>query len=150
MADSDSKPIGVVGASARRAALERFVAGRSCYIADGPATGALVVKLVRSTIVHARVLSIDTVDARKAPGVIDIVIGADLAKVRPQPSLWDLPGQNYSNLKALAVDTLLYVGHPYAAIVASSTEAADAAAALISLECRPLPFHMTIDQATAA
>ena len=146
MADVD--PV-ATGASVPRRALDRFVAGRGQYVGDIAVAGALVVKLVRSEIPHARIRSIDLTAARAVRGVVSILTGADLAAVAPQPSLWDLPGQHYSRLKALATDRLLYVGHPYAAIVATDADAAADAAQAIRIELDPLPFHLDTDAALA-
>lgn len=140
---------GAVGSSAPRRALDRFVAGKGRYLADVPLPGALTVLILRSTVPHAAILSLEVEAARRLPGVAAVLTGADLAGVRPQPSLWDLPGQNYSNLKALATDRLLYVGHPYAVIAARDADTAAAAAARVSLVSRPLPFHLTVDAAMA-
>lgn len=140
---------GAVGASTRRPALTRFVAGRGQYVADVPVEGALFVEIVRSLVPHARILEIDTAAAQRVNGVVAVVTGADLASVSAQPAIWDLPGQNHSNLKALATDRLLYVGHPYAAVVATSSDAAAEGAEAICLSLEPLSFHLTIDQAMA-
>lgn len=147
MADRD--PHAGAGPTRPSRTLERFVAGRGQYVADVPAPGALIVRLVRSKLPHARILSIDTAAARAMDGVVAVITGADLAAVAPQPSLWDLEGQNYSNLKALATDRLLYVGHAFGAIVATSADAADAAADAIVPDLEPLPFHLDVDSAGA-
>ena len=147
MADRDAQA--ATGTSSPRRTLDRFVAGRGQYVADVPAPGALVVRLVRSAVPHARILGIDTAAARAIKGVVAVITGSDLAAVAPQPSMWNLPGQNYSNLKALATDRLLYVGHPFAAVVASDADAAAEAAEVITLDLEPLPFHRTIEEAIA-
>ncbi len=140
----------IIGSPARRTTLDRFVAGRGRYLADVPLPGALVVRMVRSPVAHAEILSVDASAARAIPGVVAILTGDDLAAVAPQPSLWDLPGQCYSNLKALATDRLRWVGQPYAVIAAIDADAAEAAAEAILLDYRALPIVTTIDQASAA
>lgn len=147
MADLHQQP--AVGSATPRRALDRFVAGQGRYLADVPLPGALVVRIVRSTVPHAEIRSIDTTAARAIPGVAAVLTGTDLASVAPQPSLWDLPGQNYSLLKALAVDRLLWVGQPYAVIAAIDADIAAAAAAAIVLDIRALPCHLTVDAALA-
>jgi carbon-monoxide dehydrogenase large subunit len=147
MADRDRRI--AVGSPTPRRTLDRFVAGKGRYLADLPLPGALVVRIVRSPLPHAEILSIDTSAARAISGVAAILTGADLAAVAEQPSLWDLPGQNYSRLKALAIDRLLWVGQPYAVVAAIDADTADAAAAAIVLDARPLPFHLTVDAALA-
>lgn len=146
---SDPLMPGAVGSSVPRRTLDRFVAGKGRYVADIPLPGALTVLILRSALPHAAILSVDTAAARHVPGVAAILTGADLEGVSPQPSLWDLPGQNHSDLKALATDRLLYVGHPYAVIAARDADTAAAAAALVALETRALPVHVTVDQAMA-
>lgn len=137
----------MVGQSVRREALDRFVAGRGRYVADIDLPGMATVVFARSPIAHADLLSVDTAAARAMPGVLDIVTGADIAGFAPQPSLWDLPGQNYSDLKALATDRLRYVGQPYAAVVAVTRQAAEVAARAIVPVYRALPAVVSIDAA---
>lgn len=138
-----------VGTAAPRRTLDRFVAGRGRYVDDIQVPDALIVHIVRSAVPHAAITRLNVDAARRVKGVFAVVTGADLSAVAPQPSLWDLPGQNYSDLKALAEDRLLYVGHPYAAIVAADADAAAEAAELIELELALLPFHLTTDEALA-
>jgi len=139
-----------VGSATPRRALDRFVAGNGRYLADIALPGALYVKMVRSAVPHAEIRGLDVSAARALPGVAAILTGADIAGLAPQPYLWDLPGQNYSGLKALATDRVRWVGHPYAVIAATDADAAEAAAEAIRPELRPLPFHLNIDAALAA
>lgn len=149
MAKSERQTNRHTGRAVGRDALSRFVAGKGQYIADIRIPGALELKLVRSPVPHAKIKGIDTDVAKTMPGVVDVITGADLPQVQPLQSLWDLPGQNHSNLKPLTTDKVLYVGHAYAAVVATSAEAAEDAAALIKTDFSELPHCLSVDAATA-
>ena len=47
-------------------------------LTDERLTGALHLTLVRSPVAHARITGVDVDAAREAPGVVDVVTGADL------------------------------------------------------------------------
>ncbi len=54
------------------------VTGAARYVADQPIPGAIFGKLVHSTRSHARILDIDTAEARALPGVHAVITGEDV------------------------------------------------------------------------
>jgi len=68
----------VVGIGHRRLEGAEKVSGATRFTADVDLPGLLHVQLVLSHQASANIRSIDTTAARSAPGVIDIVAGADL------------------------------------------------------------------------
>ncbi|MGH8917438.1 MAG: xanthine dehydrogenase family protein molybdopterin-binding subunit, partial [Actinomycetes bacterium] len=47
-------------------------------LVDERLTGALHLTLVRSPLAHGRITSVDVAAAKDAPGVVDVVVAADL------------------------------------------------------------------------
>lgn len=105
------------------------VTGRALYGADVRMPGMLYGAVLRSPHAHARILSIDTTQARAMPGVRAVVTSADLPDVESKIS--DL-GEGTVDLRyqsngILARDKVLYFGHPIAAVAATSLHAAQEA-----------------------
>jgi len=88
--------------------------------------GLLHARLVLSPHPHARIVSIQTDPARKAPGVIAVFTGADLPVGGPD----DLS----RNRRPLARDRVHFDGEPVAVVVAESVAEAQDAADLIEVE----------------
>src|SRR6202163_3126560 len=112
------------------------VDGSTRFTADLEMPGLAHVQLVLSHLPSARIRSIDASAARSAPGVLAVVIGADLPDV-------EAGGPD----KPLAVDRVFYAGQPVAAVVAESEAAAADAAALVEVDFEPLPSVADPEQA---
>jgi len=126
----------VVGIGHRRLEGAEKVSGSTRFTADLGLPGLLHVQLVLSHQASANIKAIDTAAARSAPGVIDVVTGADLPSVSaPSPE------------KPLAVGRVFYVGQPVVAVIAESETAAADAAALVDVDYEPLP--VTVDPEAA-
>jgi aerobic carbon-monoxide dehydrogenase large subunit len=113
-------------------------------------------RFVRSTLAHGRVVAIDIGAARQMPGVLAVYTGADLeaagVKPLPAPGGFKRPdGQPMSTppKRALATDFVRYVGEPVVAVVATSREAARAAADAVLVEIEALPTVVDIPSALA-
>jgi CO/xanthine dehydrogenase Mo-binding subunit len=115
------------------------VDGSTVFTADLDLPGLLHVQLVLSHLPSARIRGVDTGAARSAPGVVDVVTGADLPEV-------EAGGPD----KPLAIDRIFYAGQPVAAVVAESESAAADAAALVELDLEELPVVAGPDQAMKA
>src|SRR5947199_10570864 len=96
---------------------KRFITGRGRYTDDINVTGVQHAVFVRSPHAHARIKSIDVAEAKAAPGVADVLTGADLAddKVGGIPCGWMIHSKDGSPMKAgshpaLAKDVVRYVG----------------------------------------
>ena len=121
--------------------------GRGRYIADIRIAGMLEVVFVRSTEAHARIVSIDTSEARAVDGVLAVFTGADLADVNTFPDY--IPYIGPVRQRPLATDRVRYVGAPYAAVVATDRYVAEDAASLVATGTtfEPLPTVASLDQA---
>lgn len=126
----------VVGIGHRRLEGAEKVSGATRFTADVDLPGLLHVQLVLSHQASANIRSIDTTAARSAPGVIDVVTGADLPiNSAPSPE------------KPLAVGRVFYVGQPVVAVIAETETAAADAAALVDVDYEPLA--VTVDPTLA-
>ena len=117
------------------------VTGRALYGADINLPGMLHAKILRSPHAHARIVSIDTTEALKVPGVKAVLLGTDLPE---PPSQMQNLGEGAANLRflsdnALARTKALYKGHAVAAVAATSTHIAEEALAYIKVEYEVLP-----------
>src|SRR5579883_408706 len=121
----------LVGASVKRKEDPRFITGYGSYTDDIRLPGMLYLQIVRSPHPHARIKRIDTSKARSMPGVRGVFTGQDLHdKVAPVPCAWLPPDSDLKvpTYRALAVDTVRYVGDAVAAVVAETPyQASDAA-----------------------
>lgn len=116
-----------------RAALESgaIVRGELTYVTDH-ATGDLAHGVVlRSPIAHGLLRRVDATAARALPGVLAVVLGADVPVNALGPRPEDGP--------VLATDRVRQVGEPIALVVAESEQLALTALALIEVELEPLP-----------
>jgi CO/xanthine dehydrogenase Mo-binding subunit len=112
------------------------VTGAVPFVINHELPGMLHAKLVRSTAPHARIVGIRVASARRVPGVVAVVTGADLVSrgdISPYfgPFLRDQP--------VLADGKVRFVGEPIAAVVAESVSAAEEAADLVEIEYDELP-----------
>ncbi|MCL7404178.1 MAG: xanthine dehydrogenase family protein molybdopterin-binding subunit [Thaumarchaeota archaeon] len=106
------------------------VTGTATYTFDLELPGMLYAKLVTSTVPHARIKKIDVSRALQVPGVIRVVTG------REYPYR---VGMYAGDRDLLAIDKVNWVGHPIAAVIAETLEAAEKAIDLVDVEYEELP-----------
>src|SRR6201992_1506494 len=75
------RPNSYIGRTVPRPNLDRLLQGRGLYVSDMELPRMVHVAFVRSPYAHAKILAIETRDARKMPGVAAVVTGKDLAAV---------------------------------------------------------------------
>ena len=142
-----------IGRSIPRLDGQRFVSGAVSYSADLIPNNALFVTLVRSPHAHARILTVDSTEARSMPGVATVVDGAQAeALSAPMPQVLPFRNPDAARLvigRSLAVGTVCYPGQPVLAVVADSQQAADAAADCVIVHYETLPAIRTANQALA-
>ncbi|NKB58437.1 MAG: molybdopterin-dependent oxidoreductase [Alphaproteobacteria bacterium] len=131
-----------IGSSLPRDRAKRLLAGRGQYVDDIQLPRMLHLAFVRSPYPHARVKSIETIDAVAMPGVARVVKGADLVGV---VSSWRGTHNLFPGLKApeqhvLAGDTARWQGEAVAAVAARSRAEAEDAAEQIVVDWEELPF----------
>jgi carbon-monoxide dehydrogenase large subunit len=142
----------LIGTRARRKEDPRLLTGRGTFIDDIKVPGMLEMAVLRSPLPHAEIVSIDTSEALRLPGVFDVVTGAEIAALSkaPMPMIhcfW--PGQHMTNHYAMATDKVYYVGQPVAAVAAVDRYVAEDALELIEVEYEDLPAVASLDDALA-
>jgi len=145
-----------IGQAITRREDDRLLTGQGRFVDDLGEPGDLHLAFVRSPYAHARIGAVDASGAHAVPGLVAVLTGAELVadgvgSFPLNPALKNKAGQKMStpHLFPLATDVVRFVGQPVAAVVAESRTAADAAAALVTVDYEPLPAVASIDAALA-
>lgn len=125
-----------------------LLTGRARFVDDLAPPGCLHVKLVRSSLAHARIRSIDTSVAAAMAGVVAVVTAADLP-VKPQIPPVEHPDVVNVARYALAADKVRFAGEAVAAVVATSPYLAEDACEAVVVDMEPLPVVLDAVQASA-
>ena len=138
----------LLGASVRRREDPRLVTGGGRYVADLALPGMLHVAVHRSPHAHARIVGVDASQARRHPGVVHVLIPADVTSLGRLPLL--VP---HSSLIAPACPELLpqeiasFAGQAVALVVAETAAGARDALDVLRVEYQPLPAVASLDDA---
>ena len=137
------------GASVRRVEDERLLTGRGTFVADVQLPGMLHAAFCRSPLAHARIVAVNTEAARRAPGVVAVFDGAEMAQLAsPGGVLGESPGAGGQvSFGILAIDKARLVGDPVALVVAESRALAEDACELIGVDYEELAPVVTVEQA---
>src|SRR5713226_1576664 len=135
------RPNSYIGRSVPRPNLARLTQGRAQYVSDLNLPRMGHVAFVRSPHAHARIKGIESTPARKCPGVIAIVTGAELAKViTPWVGvLTHLKGIKSAPQHAIAVERACWQGEAVCAVVARTRAEAEDACGLVEVSYEELP-----------
>jgi carbon-monoxide dehydrogenase large subunit len=135
------RPNSYIGRSVPRPNLRRLTQGRGQYVSDIVLPRMAHVAFVRSPHAHARLKSIKTDSAKKSPGVIAVVTGAELAKVMTPwvGVLTHLKGLKSAPQHPIAVDRACWAGEAVCAVVARSRAEAEDGCELVEIDYEPLP-----------
>jgi 4-hydroxybenzoyl-CoA reductase alpha subunit len=136
------QPLRIVGTPQRKVDAVAKVTGRTVFADDVQLPRMLHAKLLRSTVPHGRIVSLDTSKAESLEGVKAVLTGKDL----PIP-FGILPVSQDEH--ALAPDTARFVGDPVAAVAAITEEIATAALDLIDVAYEELPAIGSAEHAVA-
>jgi carbon-monoxide dehydrogenase large subunit len=135
-----------IGQAITRFEDRRLLQGGGRYLDDVNLPGQAYAVIVRSIHAHARIRGLDIRAALKAPGVVAVLTGADVARdglgtmqmtlkrKRPDGSPMFAPPH-----RGLAQDRVRYVGDPVALVVADTRAQAEDAAELVDVDYEPLP-----------
>jgi len=120
-----------VGLSIPRADGAEKVTGKTEYVADLKPKGMLHAKLLRSPHAHARIKRIDVSKAKALPGVRAVIVAADIPGLKKKA-----PTRAHA---VLAIDRVVFVGQPVAAVAADEPAIAEEACDLIQVDYEVLP-----------
>ena len=136
-----------VGQAVPRKEENRLLRGRGKFADDIKLREMLYLHFIRSPYAHARIVSIDTSEAEKIPGVVCTLRGSEIVsqtqpfiEIAPDPAakIRDYP---------LAVSKVRYQGEPVAAVVAESPGVADDGAEAVQIEYDALDPVVDAEQA---
>ncbi|HET6196863.1 MAG TPA: xanthine dehydrogenase family protein molybdopterin-binding subunit, partial [Acetobacteraceae bacterium] len=149
-------PFEGIGAAVRRKEDVRFLSGHGNYTDDINRPGQLHAFIRRSDRPHAKINSVDTSAAAKAPGVVAVYTGADMAadNVGGLPCGWQIHNKDGSPMAepphpVIAVGKVRHVGDPVAVVVAETKQAAKDAAELINIDYQDLQGVASLRDAIA-
>jgi len=132
----------IVNRPARRVDAVEKVTGRARFAADLFFDGMLHARVLRARFPHARILSIDTREAERVPGVVAVVTHADIPGARAfGPVRQDMP--------VFAFEKTRYLGDGVAMVVAATPVAAERALSQIRVEYQELPAVFSPEDALA-
>ena len=134
------RPNSYIGRSVPRPNLARLTQGRAQYVSDVTLPRMAHVAFVRSPYAHARIKGIETAAAKKAPGAVAVVTGAELAKViTPWVGvLTHLKGIKSAPQHAIAVDVACWQGEAVCAVVARTRADAEDGCELVVVDYEEL------------
>lgn len=142
-----------LGRSIKRFEDARLVIGDGVFIDDIKLPDMLHAAVVRSVHAHARIRSIDVVDALELDGVVEVLTGADLAGKLPDLPIRPMGDRSVDEFNppehpVLAQDKVCYVGQPVAVVVAKNPYLARDGAELVTVDYEPLiPVVNPVDAA---
>src|SRR5947207_258412 len=125
----------LIGRPVERVEDLRFLRGRGQYVGDLDRPGQWHAAIVRSSVAHGRLRSVDASAALAMPGVHAVItasdIGADIPTIpfrRPNPTIAPFAQP------VIAREVVRYVGEPVAVVLADSAEFAEDAAGAVTLD----------------
>lgn len=142
-----------LGRSIKRFEDARLVIGDGVFIDDIKLPDMLHAAVVRSVHAHARIRTIDVVDALELDGVVEVLTGADLAGKLPDLPIRPMGDRSVDEFNppehpVLAQDKVCYVGQPVAVVVAKNPYLARDGAELVAVDYEPLtPVVNPVDAA---
>src|SRR4051794_35253892 len=134
MPDASSATLGGIGHSVKRKEDPRFLRGLGKYVDDVKLPGMLFMDIVRSPHAHAKILSIDSSEALKVPGVLAVVTGKDLEAA----GLHWMPTLMSDTQMVLPTERVVYQSQEVACVVADSRYAAADGVSAVEVEYEPL------------
>jgi CO/xanthine dehydrogenase Mo-binding subunit len=130
-----------VGKRLKRADSPPKLTGLEKFTGDLRFPGMLRARLIGSDYAHARIVSIDATAALEVPGVVAVLTHADLPVERAESGA--------SPISIFADGEALYVGHPVAAVLAETDQAARDAVDLVQIEYEELDVLLDLEAASA-
>jgi len=131
----------LVGSRVERKEDKKFLTGKGRYTADINLTNQTYAHFIRSPHARADIKKVDISKALKAPGVVAVFTGEDIAndKIGGLIAGWKIVSEDGTDMKvpphpALAKDSVNYVGDHVAVVIAESLSDARAAAELVNVD----------------
>ncbi len=129
---------GWIGRPLKRREDHRLLLGAGRFVDDIRPPGCAHVALLRSPHAHARIVRLAVERARRAPGVVTVVTGAEVRQLAPMPVNRLVRDMKVPPHPILAGTHVHAAGTPVAAVVAEDAATARDALELIDVEYEPL------------
>jgi aerobic carbon-monoxide dehydrogenase large subunit len=140
--DQLDRQVRKIGQPLARREDQRLVTGGGRYVDNFGSTQDLHLAIARSTRAHARIVSISTTAAARAPGVVRVMTGAEaLPHWKTIAPTMELPGSLLPRSYAMAVDKVIFYGEPIAWVAAHTAAQAEDAARLVEVVYADLPVN---------
>lgn len=133
---------GAIGSRMVRGDAVEKVTGGAVYAEDIRLPRMIYGAVVRSPHAHAKILSIDTAEVLKLPGVKAVVSGRDIEM--------GYFGYEVHDLRVFALEKVRYIGEPVAAIAAATPDIAREAASMVKVIYAQLPAVFDPEEALLA
>jgi len=141
----------LVGARIKRREDPALVRGEGKYVDDVRLPGLLYVAVLRSPHAHAKIKSLEVNAARRCPGIVAVLTGAELRdQIGTLPTTADNPTLRIPKHHVLAVDKVCYVGEGVAVVVGEDRYRVRDALDRIAVEYEPLPVIIDPEKALAS
>ena len=137
---SFDKPNQYIGQNEIRSDTKKLLHGRGKFVDDLKLPRMLHAAFYRSPLPHAKINSIDAIQAKQHKGVIEVLSGKDLINiVKPYVGvLSHLAGLKSAPQMPMATDVALWQGEPIAMVIAQSRAIAEDALNLIEVDLEEL------------
>ena len=123
------------------------VTGGASFAAEHPLPGLVYASLACSTAAKATILSIDTITAAQAPGVLLILTHENAPKLKKPPEFSQSGGADASGTTAEVLNTthISWNGQPIAVVVAETQDQAEYTASLITATYETVAADLSFD-----
>lgn len=141
-----------VGKARLRKEDARLITGRTRWTDNISLPGMLHLAVLHSPVAHARIVKIDTTEARSMPGVVAVYTATDLDPdgTIALPCAWTItPDMKHPRRPVLAADTVHFAGEGVAVVVAMSAYQAQDALEKIDVDYDELPVVLDMEAALA-
>jgi carbon-monoxide dehydrogenase large subunit len=141
-----------VGKARLRKEDARLITGRTRWTDNIVLPGLLHMAVLRSPMAHARIVKIDTTEARSMPGVVAVFTATDLDPdgAIALPNAWPItPDMKHPRRPILAADTVNFAGEGVAIVLAMSDYQAHDALEAIDVDYDELPVVLDMEAALA-
>ena len=147
----------LVGSRVERKEDKKFLTGKGRYTADITLANQTYAIFIRSPHARAEIKKVDTSKAQKAPGVVAVFTGEDIAndKIGGLIAGWKIVSEDGTEMKVpphppLAKDSVNYVGDHVAVVIAETLDQAKAAADMVKVDYKILKAVVDTDKAMSS
>ena len=137
-----------IGSEIERVEDLRLLIGKGNFVGDLTCEGVLHATILRSSVAHGYLRSVDGSAVRAYPGVRAVVTAAEIGPTIPTMPLRQdpLPATVPYEQPVIAYEKVRYVGEPIAIVVADTAQIAEDALELFQLDIEPIPAAVSADR----